>query len=347
MKVENLPKIKLGAYPTPLEKMSRLSALFGKGDLFIKRDDLTGPALGGNKTRKLEYLLQDAVSQGCTAVLTVGGPQTNHGRATAAAAINLGLKPILVLSGNKPEYLSGNLTLDAMMGVDIIFDNCHMEEAVKTAVEHYENQGEKVYFIPMGGSDHIGTLGYIMAVPELMRQIEELGIGAKYLVCSSGSMGTYAGLNLGARYFGAAFKVIGIPTKPLEDSYVIQAADFINQISARYDMGVTVRADELLIRNGPADKPYSGAAYNEPDPLTRKYIYMMAKTQGIILDPTYTGKSFRGFCEMLETGEIEAGSEPIYLHTGGMAAVWTKEHLDAMQGELFDNCRITAYTPKI
>ena len=343
MKLEDISKFNLGVYPTPLEKMNNLSAHFGKGDLFIKRDDTTGPSLGGNKTRKLEYLLHDAISKGYTAVLTVGGPQTNHGRMTASAAIKLGLKPILVLMGKPQAYFSGNLALIAMMGVDIVFDNGKHEETVADTIRRYESSNEKVYFIPAGGSDNIGALGYIHAVKELLVQMDALDIHSKYLVCSLGSMGTFGGLCIGARYFGAPFRVIGVPVAPQDNGIFKRAADYLNRVCSHYELNITFIPDDMQIMNGPENDFYSGNAYNVPDPKTRRAMFLLAKTEGIILDPVYTGKAFRGFCDMLKTGVIEPDSKPIFLHSGGAMAVWTKEHLDDMQAELNSNCNIGAY----
>ena len=341
MKVEERKKLHLGEYPTPLEYMGNLTKKYGKGKLYIKRDDIAGPAFGGNKTRKLEYIMQEAVEEGYTAMLTVGGPQTNHGKTTVAAAVKLGLKPILVLGGKAPDYLSGNLTLDAMMGADIVFAGDDMPGAVKATIERYEKQGDKVYNLPAGGTAMTGVAGYIMAVPELMKQLEEQNIHPKALVCALGSMGTYGGLNLGMKYFNAPFKVVGVPVSPPPADKAEQVAKFMNEVSDFYGMGIHTDPADLLINNGPADAPYSGEEYNKPDPITRKYMFEIARAEGIILDPTYTGKAFRGFLDMVEKGIIDG--DVIFLHTGGATAVWTKEHLDDMQGELRANCKISEF----
>lgn len=343
MKVEEMKKFHLGEYPTPLEPLTNLTKKYGKGKLYIKRDDMAGPAFGGNKTRKLEYIMKEAVDGGYTAMLTVGGPQTNHGRTTVAAAVKYGLKPILVLGGPAPTYLSGNLTLDAMIGTDLVFAGDDMVGAVEATIERYEKQGDKVYYLPAGGTAMTGVVGYIMAVPELMRQMEEMNIHPKYVVCAVGSLGTYGGLNLGVRYFNAPFKILGVPVAPSKDDPRIGAAKFMNEVSTFYNMGITVTPEELLVNNGPAEAPYSGEEYNRPDPITRKYMFELAREEGIILDPTYTGKAFRGFLDMVETGYIKPDEDAVFLHTGGATAVWTKEHLDDMQQELRDNCHISEY----
>ena len=186
MSFENLRKVKLGNYPTPLEKMENMTKLLGKGDLYIKRDDATGPAFGGSKTRKLEYLIREAIDTGCTAVLTVGGTQTNHGRTTVGAAVKYGLKPILVLSGKDTGYLSGNLTLDAMMGADIYFvtDPSKTPQVIEDVCKKYAEQGDKVYVIPGGGSNPVGAVGYIKSIEEILKQMEEQQIKIDHLVCT-------------------------------------------------------------------------------------------------------------------------------------------------------------------
>ena len=339
MKLEDVKKIKLGEYPTPLEEMKNLTKKHnggGKARLFIKRDDATGPAFGGNKTRKLEYVMKEALDQGYTAMLTVGGPQTNHGRTTVAAAIKCGMKPILVLGGEAPDYLSGNLTLDAMMGADIYF-TANRENAVEEVIKQYEEKGEKVYYLPAGGTGTTGVVGYINAVKEIMDQCAEQGLNPKYLVCTVGSLGTFGGLNVGVKYYNAPFKVLGIPVSPGEKNE--GAAKFINDVFKFYEMDFHVEPEDLLIEYGPEDAPYAGEQYNKPDPLTRAAMFELAREEGVISDPTYTGKTLRGLLDLVDSGKLDG--DIIFLHTGGAMAVWTKEHLDDMQQELFDNCKIT------
>ena len=341
MKIEDMKKTALGAYPTPLEKMEHLSRKHtgGRFSLYIKRDDQAGPAFGGNKTRKLEYVLKEALDQGCTAMLTYGGPQTNHGRTTVAAAIKCGLKPILILEGDAPDYLSGNLTLDAMMGADIVFTH-DVEKARAEVIARYEAAGDKVYDLPMGGSNLTGIAGYIMAAKEMIEQCEAMDIHPEHLVCTVGSLGTFGGLVLGARYFNAPFDVIGVPVIPGRLASLREdAAEFINKAAAHYEMDIRVTPEELNIQNGPEDAPYSGEEYNKPDPLTRSAMFELAREEGIICDPTYTGKTLRGLLDMVDKGIIRG--DTIFLHTGGAVAVWTKEHLDDMQQGLFGNCSIT------
>lgn len=344
MPIESLPKLSLGHYPTPFEPLDNLTRYLGKGKLYVKRDDMAGPAFGGNKTRKLEYLLREALDTGCTAVMTFGGTQTNHGRTTVGAAVKLGLKPILVLSGKDTGYLSGNLTLDAMMGADIYFvsEPDKIMDTAEKVIRKYEAAGDKVYVVPVGGSNPLGAAGYIMAVKEILSQMEEQHLAIDHLVCTVGSMGTYAGLLAGCKYFHAPFDVIAVPVSPSEKGEREKAVlEYAKQIADYHGLGVQFSPGDVKIAYGPEEEPFSGAAYNQPDSITRQYIMLMAKLEGIMLDPTYTGKTFRGLVEMVKDGNgyIREGDSVLFLHSGGAMALWTKEHLDDMQEQLRENCR--------
>jgi len=332
MKIEEVKKINLGHYPTPVEKLDNLSRQTGAGPLYIKRDDLTGPALGGNKTRKLEYLLREALDTGCTAVITYGGVQTNHGRTTVGACVKLGLTPILVLYGSKPGLISGNLTLDYMMGADIYYleEDARLPQLKREIFEKYEAMGDKIYDIPIGGSNALGGVGYVMAVPEILGQLAEKNITIDRLVCTVGSLGTFGGLVAGAKYFKADFEVIGVPVWPeAKGKLEHQTAKYCRELSLAYDMGITVQESDIKIAYGPEEAPYSGKAYNEPDSITREALLLLARTEAIFLDPTYTGKTFRGFLDLARDGRPS-----MFLHSGGWVAIWTREHLDDMQNQI-------------
>lgn len=352
MKIEELNRVHVGYVDTPLEPLKALSLQLN-ARLYIKRDDLTGLALGGNKARKLDYIVRYALDNGYTALMTFGGVQTNHGRLTMAAAIRYGLKPIVVLKGAKPDYMSGNLLLDRLMGSDIYFvdtsnaDNLpepersaakqrYLDKCSQQIIDDYAARGEKVLSIPVGGQTIIGSAGYVQAIPEIMRQMREQHIDAKYLVVGYGSTGTFAGLWAGAKYYHAPFEVIGIPIEP-DYRPVQETVDFINELSHTFEMGFTCAAEDLHLEVGPEDAPYGGVGYNEPDPLTERSIELLAKTEAIFLDPCYTGKVFRGFTDLLRQGVISGKDGAIFMHTGGAPGLWTKEHLDAMQSLFWAN----------
>ena len=355
MQIEHLPKVEVGSCNTPLQLLPHLTGELKSQPLYIKRDDLTGLALGGNKTRKLDYLVAYALENGYTTLMTFGGVQTNHGRLTVAAAVKYGLKSILVLKGAKPDYMSGNLLLDRLMDTELVFvdttaydhlppaeraakSQAYLEECTRKLVAEKEAQGEKVLNIPVGGQGVIGAAGYIQAVPELMRQMEEQGIQAKHLVVGYGSTGTFAGLWAGAKYYNAPFEVIGIPIEPDYHS-LQQTADFLNQISETYDMGFTCTPEEIHLELGPAEAPYGGAGYNLPDRETWETIAHLARSEGVFLDPCYTGKSFRGFLDLVRRGKIAADSGAIFLDTGGAPGLWGREQLDFAQGLFWNDDR--------
>ena len=394
MKIEDLKSIPIGYRNTPLEPMPRLAAALGlikeaagadaadaasRCGLYIKRDDLTGLALGGNKARKLNYIASYALENGYTALMTFGGVQTNHGRLTVAAAIRCGLKPILVLKGQKPDYLSGNLLLDRLMGADIYFVDTAAADALPAAeqaaakqrytdecaariIAEYEARGDRVLSVPVGGQTVIGSAGYIQAVPEIMAQMKAQNIRAKHLVVGYGSTGTFAGLWAGAKYYHAPFEVIGIPIEP-DFRPVEETVDFINELSKYFEMGFTCRKEDLHLEFGfdsactpaaagsaadPAHVGYGGVGYNEPDAVTESCIELLARTEAIFADPCYTGKVFHGYVDLLKRGVIRAEDGAIFLHTGGAPGLWTKEHLDHMQeGYWSDEAKDRVHTFKL
>lgn len=338
MNVEKIEKISLGEFPTPLMEMKNLSKKHGKGRMFIKRDDVTGPALGGNKTRKLEYIMKDALDRGYTAILTTGAPGTGHGRTTISAARQCGLKPILVRKGKDPDYLDGNLAVDALLGCAIYSTEGDLDEAVKKVIAQYEAAGEKVYNLPAKSSTEVGAAGYMMCIREIMEQCQEMDIHPKYLVASAASLGTYAGLVCGAEYFHAPFQVIGIPSFPLTKDDKKEAAFFINELAEYYQLNFTMTQYYLNLQSGPADHPYYGDLEAPIDPDALKTMIELAESEGIILDPEYTARAFHGFLDLVDRDVIKG--DAIFLHTGGGQSVWSKSELDAMQETLRASCTI-------
>ncbi len=346
MSIENLQKISTGILNTPIHKLENLSRKYGV-NVYIKRDDMTSLALGGNKLRKLDYLLKDALDNNCTVLLTYGGQQTNHGRLTAAVAAKFGLKCGIIMDGPAPKKASGNLILDKMMGADLFFmdDTSFKKEAkdvykakykqlvdktTEEVVKMYEDAGEKVYLIPIGGSSPVGAAGYVMAVKEIKEQLEAMNVKMDYVFTGFGSTGTYGGLYLGAKYFNAGFTPVGVFVSHKNDTEIQEKVDYIKETSEFLGLGVDVSLDDMWIEKG-----YVGISYNVPDPVTRKYVYMMAREEAIILDPCYTGKTFRAMIEMIEDGKIPKGSNVMLLHTGGAPGLFSEGHAEAMQEELW------------
>ena len=336
MKLENVEKLEgCGFFPTPLHKLERLSEEFGC-NIYLKREDLSGIGFSGNKIRKLQYLIKEAIAQGCTTLLTYGGVQTNHGRQTAAIAAKYGMKSVIIANMDEagpPEVLSGNLLLDRILDCDIRFMDLSeirkntegkSPEEVKAeiaeyrrvcadkVIKEYETKGEKVYEIPAGGSTPIGCVGYIECVREILGQMEDNGLVMDAVFCPSGSQGTFAGLWLGAKYYRAPFQILGSCVSLHSETYKAQLAEFINRVSEIYEMGVRCSAEELDIYCSEV----AGIGYDVPDKDTFQIIYKVARAEGIFLDPCYTGKGFAGMLRAVREGKFAPGSNLLFLHTG-------------------------------
>jgi D-cysteine desulfhydrase family pyridoxal phosphate-dependent enzyme len=318
------PRIPLAQLPTPIEPLERLSGLLGGPRLFIKRDDQTGLALGGNKTRKLEYLMADALAQNADVVLTAGAPQSNHCRLTAAAATKLAMRCILVLGGDAPELPNGNLLLDELLGAEIHWTAreqrlvCMEEIAARLRAE-----GHRPYVIPIGGSNGVGAQGYVAAAQEAFDQLGETGERVGTMIVASSSGGTHAGLALGGKIAGYDGKIIGISIDKGDrgpDRYEVELAGIANAAAEMMGISVRMSADEFFVEYG-----YLGAGYGIVGDLEREAITLMAREEGIILDPVYTGRAFGALIDMLRRGRLaasrgNAGDGVLFWHTGGAAA---------------------------
>lgn len=341
--------------PTPLYKLENLSAQL-KSDVYIKRDDMTGMAFGGNKLRKLDYLVQEAKDAGYTTLLTFGGTQTNHGRQTAAVACKYGMKSVIIANmydDAPPQSLSGNLLLDKILGCDVVFmdmasinrnkenkqpheikqEIAKLRKAVaKKVIEMYEAKGEKVYEMPAGGSTTTGVLGYFDCVEEILEQMKQKELKIDYVVCSSGSNATYAGLWLGAKYYHAPFKVIGCTVNAYSWQYNVNMANLINATSDRFDLGVHAEPEDITLLGD-----YCGTAYDVPDEKTFENIYRLARSEGLFVDPCYTGKGFTGMMDLIETEKIPAGSNVLFIHTGGTPGLYSAQHVEMFNKQLWEN----------
>ncbi len=331
MKPENVEKIQLGIFPTPLQEMKNLEEKIGVKNLYIKRDDMTDVGMSGNKIRKLEYLIKEAMGEGCDTLLTYGGPQTNHGRLVVASAVRCKMHSVLLLDGERPAYASGNIILDEMMGADVRFiGDGDKEKLTQEIIDEYAAKGHKVYVIPVGGSNAVGALGYVNMVKELMEQMKEMNIAPKYIVSACGSMGTFCGLWAGIKYYNAPFEVIPVAVNPKTTYREDKAAALINEISEKYELGFTCKPEELHLNFGRGNEIYAGVAYNTPDEQTQEAMRVLASTEAIFTDPCYSGKTFHGYLDMVQN-VLPKDSGVVFLHTGGVPAIWTKEHLDFAQ----------------
>lgn len=337
--MKNINKIELAHLPTPLTFLENITREKGKGNLYMKRDDLTGLGGGGNKLRKLEYLAAEAKEQNCSVLMTVGGPQTNHGRITAAVAAKTGMKSVLLVTGTKPEKVTGNILLDGLFGSDYrLLDidetaltheeyNRALDRAAASIRCEYGEKGEKVYYIPLGGSNALGAMGYFFAVKEIMDQCEALEIRIDHLVASFGSGGTFGGLWMGARYFNAPFNVTGITVSPGLDGKLERLSGLMEKMNSTFELGIDLSGHPVDV----FDK-YKGEGYNVPDRKTRDTVAYLASREGLLIDPVYTGKGFSGCLDLMEKGKLQGNV--MFLHTGVSPALHAPGHLEGFQSDL-------------
>jgi D-cysteine desulfhydrase len=287
----------------------------------MKRDDLTGLALGGNKTRKLEFLVGEALAQGCDTLITGGAAQSNHCRQTAAAAAACGLRCHLVLGGEAPSVPEGNLLLDQLFGAVIHWTGeLRKGEKIPEIAESLQSAGHKPYVVPYGGSNTTGAAGFVEAARELSQQLAQLGESITHIVFASSSGGTQAGLTVGKSLFGLDCELIGIGIDkgasgdvPF-DEHVAQLA---NATAERLGVKDRFSASDLTIR-----KDYLGEGYGVVGELERRAIRMVAQTEGILLDPVYTGRAMGGLIDMIERGELSREHSVLFWHTGGTPALF-------------------------
>ncbi len=323
MNVKSFSKVNLGFFPTPVVKLTRLSAyLNGKAggpEILMKRDDLTGLALGGNKTRKLEFILQDALHKGCDAIITAGAAQSNHCRQTAAASAKLQLECHLLLGGIKPEQANGNLLLDHLLGAQIHWtgDNRKGEDIPKLYQE-LQRQGKKPYIVPYGGSNELGACSFIHALEELEAQIDTDSVS--HIVFASSSGGTHAGLMLGKALLNREYKLLGVGIDKGEtgevpfDKAIVELA---NTTSELIDAKITFSKDDLLLCND-----YIGDGYGVIGKQEKEAIALLAQHEGILLDPVYTGRAMAGLIDLIRTGEFDKGDKVLFWHTGGAPSLF-------------------------
>jgi D-cysteine desulfhydrase len=322
-RLEAIPRLPLAHYPTPLEFLPRLSAQLGRA-VYVKRDDELGPGLGGNKTRKLEYLLAQACAQDQRVVATFGGLQSNHARLTAAAARKCGLEPHLFYFDARPRQLTGNLLANQQLGAHMHFfplgggGGMSLESTIRLVHWLARLRLGRHYFIPVGGHSTLGALGYVRAALEIHAQAAALGIENARLALAVGSGGTLAGLLAGLRCIDSPIQPLGIDVGKLWKSFPASIAHLASQVCAY--LGHPLRFT-------PADIPmiearYVGDGYAKPSAEGMRAIYRLARLEGLLLDPVYTAKAFAGLLDLVERGEIAAGKPLIFLHTGGLPGLF-------------------------
>ena len=318
--IENFQRVSLGHFPTPVEHLKSISAFLGGPQIYIKRDDCTGLATGGNKTRKLEFILADALDKNADLVVTVGAIQSNHARQTAAACAKLGLRCLIILEHRlkgAPEIYnnSGNVFLNKVFGAEMIMcpKDRVVEDYADEIIEKRRQSGENPYFIPVGGSNHLGELGYIECFREITK--DQNSESFSHIILATGSGGTHAGLIAGKTIFKSDIEVIGISikgTKKEQEEKVFQLA--IN--SLEYVSGPSPSKEDVIIMDD-----FVGPGYAEPTDGMRKALSLMATKEGILLDPVYSGKAFDGLIGLIKSNFFQPSDKVLFLHTGGSAAI--------------------------
>jgi D-cysteine desulfhydrase family pyridoxal phosphate-dependent enzyme len=318
-----LPHLKLAHLPTPIEPLLRLSSRLGGPRLLVKRDDQTGLAFGGNKTRKLEFLLADARAQGAKTLITAGAVQSNHCRQTAAAAAAYGMDCILVLAGKPPKHPSGNYLLDQLLGAEIVWGNWKTRHQDLTAAfERAQAAGRRPYLVPYGGSSPVGAAGYAYAIREMLEQ----NTSPDWIVFASSSGGTQAGLVAGAALYGFDGKILGISIDEPEDVLKSRVAALASDVAALLGSETTFSPDEILV-----NAAYAAPGYGVLTDRERQAIHLFAQTEGLLLDPVYTGRAAAGLIDLIQRGFFGPNDAILFWHTGGTPGLFAEKYRDVVE----------------
>ncbi len=317
-------KLHLANLPTPISRANRLSDELGV-NIYFKRDDQTGSEISGNKIRKLEYALKEALDKGATMVITTGGIQSNHCRATTAAATMVGLKVVLLLRISEEPKIEGNFFLDKLFGAEIRFCTpqeyrSSRNEIMKSIADEKESMGESCYIIPEGASNGIGSMGYFRAMEEIVEQEDEIGVKFDTIVVAVGSGGTYSGLCLANKYYEFNKRIIGFAV--CDDSeYFVNQIDTINSEALLYlDEPVEISKNEIEIN----DK-YTGIGYALSTPAELEFIQYMASKEAVVLDPVYTAKAMIGLYNEIKSDNLKSSDNILFIHTGGLFGLFPKQ----------------------
>lgn len=321
MNIERLPRFPLAQLPTPVQGAPALTRELGGPELLIKRDDQTGLALGGNKTRKLEFLVGQALEQGADTLVTLGAAQSNHCRQTAAAAAKAGLKCELIVNGKRPDVPNGNLLLNELLGAKAHWIERPQRSArLSELTEQLRAEGRKPYVIPVGGSNGVGAVGYVVAMLEVMTQLKEAGQSIDHMVFGTSSGGTQAGIELGARVAGFNGQLHGLSidkNDPEHREYETEVAQIANECAEYIGSEVRLTKDDVTVVYG-----YKGEGYGVVGDLERDSIRLMARTEGIILDPVYAGRAFGALVDLIRKETFRKDEKVLFWHTGGSPALF-------------------------
>jgi len=324
MNLAKFPRRRYTAGQTPIEKLSKLSDALGGPTIYMKRDDLLGLAGGGNKTRKLEFLVADALARGADTLITCGAVQSNHCRLTLAAAVKEGLKCRLVLEERVADsynpQAAGNNFLFKLLGVEaikVVPGGADMMREMQQVAEAVASEGRKAYIIPGGGSNPIGATGYVACAEEILNQMFETGLKIDRVVCASGSTGTHAGLITGFIGNNSNIPVVGINVSRPKDVQEKMVYDLVKQTAAHVGINSAIPGDAVLCFGD-----YVGPGYSLPTPQMAEAVRMLARLEGILMDPVYTGKAMAGLIDLIRKGFFSKEENVMFVHTGGSPALY-------------------------
>ena len=318
--LEKFERIKLGHFPTPIEYLKNITKYLGGPSIFIKRDDCTGLATGGNKTRKLEFLIPDAIKNKAELIVTVGAVQSNHARQTAAACALVGLKCVIVLEQrlkNAPvSYMSsGNVFLDKLFGAEVKM--CPRDKDIlkysENLIKDIQSKGTNVYFIPGGGSNSIGSLGYVECLNEIIKENKKYNF--TQIIHATGSSGTQAGLLAGKKYFNFNIPIIGICVRHKKDIQVDKVYNEAKKTCEMLNCNILDKSEVITYDD------YIGPGYGEPTESMIEALNLLAKKEGILLDPVYSGKAFAGLIGLIKKKKLKKDDKVLFIHTGGAVSL--------------------------
>jgi D-cysteine desulfhydrase family pyridoxal phosphate-dependent enzyme len=315
----DIPRLRFAHLPTPVEELPRLTEHLNGPRIFVKRDDQTGLAFGGNKTRKLEFLVAEALQRSAKTLITGGALQSNHCRQTAAAAARFGLECILVLNGEMPDHPSANLLIDELFGAEIvtIADRAFRDQTLQETYDKAVADGRKPYLVTYGGSNPTGALGYAFAMEEFLQQ----GVDADWILFGTSSGGTHAGLVLGQRVFGYRGKVLGISIDEPEEWLKARVSSLASDASEKLGERIEFRRADIL-----ANEEYCQAGYGVLTETEREAVKLFAKYEGLLLDPVYTGRAAAGMIDLIRKGFFKKDETVLFWHTGGQPALFAEKY---------------------
>ena len=324
MLTDRRPRVSIAHLPTPLEMLPRLTAHLGGPQLWAKRDDQTGLATGGNKTRKLEFLVAEALAQGADTLVTCGAAQSNHARQTAAAAARFGLACTLVLRGEPPPQAQGNLLLDELLGAEIVWAGADdLTARLEETADALRSRGRRPCIVPYGGSNPVGVCGYVAAMEELLAQAAQAGLSFDHIVLASSSGGTQAGLTVAARALNYRGRILGISVDLPADPLRRRMAELATATADHLGLPLTFAPEDFAVEDG-----YRGGGYGVISDLEREAIRLLARTEGLLLDPVYTGRAFGGLIDLIRRGAFSPRERVLFWHTGGVAGLFARPTLE-------------------